>query len=37
MAQVSPEHIQPLTTGFVTLLVGSILLIAALNHYANKI
>jgi hypothetical protein len=37
MAQVSPEHVQPLTTGFATLLVGSVLLIAVLNHYSNKL
>ncbi len=37
MAQVSPEHVQPLTTGFVTLLVVSIGIIALLNHYSNKL
>jgi|HubBroStandDraft_2_1064218.scaffolds.fasta_scaffold199757_2 hypothetical protein len=36
MAQVSPEHVQPLTTGFVVLLVASLLGIAALNHFADK-
>jgi undecaprenyl pyrophosphate phosphatase UppP len=35
MAQVSQEHIQPLTVGFVTLLVVSLMGIAALNHFAD--
>ncbi len=36
MAQISPQHVQPLTTGFVTLLVGALLGIAVLNHIANR-
>jgi len=36
MAQISPEHVQPLTIGWVTLLVASLLGIAALNHYADR-
>lgn len=36
MPQISPQHIQPLTMGFVGLLVLSILGIHALNHMANK-
>ncbi len=36
MAQVSSEHIQPLTVGWVTLLVVSLLALAALNRYADK-
>jgi hypothetical protein len=36
MPQVSPQHIQPLTMGFVGLLVGSLLILGALNKLANK-
>jgi hypothetical protein len=36
MAQVSPQHIQPLTAGFVALLVGTTLALMALNKYANR-
>lgn len=36
MAQISPQHVQPLTMGFVALLVGSLFGIAILNHVANK-
>ena len=36
MAQVSEEHIQPLTIGWVTLLVASLLVIAGLNHLADR-
>ena len=36
MAQVSPEHVTPLTIGWVVLLVASLLGISALNHIANK-
>jgi hypothetical protein len=36
MAQVSPQHVQPLTMGFVALLVGTLLALAAVNHYANR-
>jgi hypothetical protein len=35
MAQVNAEHVQPLTIGFVTLLIASLLGIAALNHFAD--
>jgi len=35
MAQVSPEHVTPLTQGFVILLIASLLGIAALNHFAD--
>lgn len=36
MAQVNPEHVQPLTVGFAVLLVASILALGALNHFADK-
>jgi hypothetical protein len=36
MAQISEEHVMPLTIGWVTLLVASLLTLAALNHYADK-
>lgn len=36
MSTISPQHIQPLTMGFVGLLVISILGIAGLNKLANK-
>lgn len=36
MAAVTPQHVPVLTAGFVALLVGSLLGIAALNHFANK-
>lgn len=36
MPQISPEHVQPLTAGFVVLLVGSLLAIAGLNRVANR-
>lgn len=36
MAQIDSEHITPLTVGWVTLLVASLLAIAALNHFADK-
>jgi hypothetical protein len=35
MAQVSSEHVGPLTVGWVTLLVISLFGIAALNHFAD--
>jgi hypothetical protein len=35
MANISPQHIQPLTAGFVGLLVGSLVVIALLNYAAN--
>lgn len=36
MAQVSNEHVGPLTIGWVALLVASLLAISALNHFADK-
>ena len=36
MPQVSPQHIQPLTMGFVALLVASLLGIGVLNKFANR-
>ena len=36
MAQVNPEHIAPLTAGWVTLLVATFLLLGALQHYADR-
>lgn len=36
MANVTPQHVPVLTAGFVALLVGALLGIAALNHFANK-
>lgn len=36
MAQVSTQHVQPLTMGFVGLLILSIGMIAVLNRAANK-
>lgn len=36
MAQVTAQHVPVLTSGFVALLVGTILAIGALNHFANK-
>lgn len=36
MAQVTPQHVPVLTSGFVALLVGTILAIGVLNHVANK-
>jgi hypothetical protein len=36
MPQVSPQHVQPLTMGFVGLLVGSLLLLGTLNKLANR-
>lgn len=36
MPQVSPQHVQPLTMGFVGLLVFSLLALGALNKLANK-
>lgn len=36
MAQISPQHVQPLTMGFVGLLVGSLLALGALNKLANR-
>jgi len=36
MAQVSPQHVQPLTMGFVGLLVFALLGLGVLNHVANK-
>lgn len=36
MAQISPQHVQPLTMGFVGLLVGSLLVLGALNKLANR-
>jgi hypothetical protein len=36
MAQISQEHVTPLTTGFVVLLVTSLGLLGLLNHYADK-
>jgi hypothetical protein len=35
VAQISEQHVQPLTMGFVALLVGSLLALAALNKAAN--
>lgn len=35
MSQISPQHIQPLTMGFVGLLVLSLLSLGALNKLAN--
>lgn len=35
MAQIQQEHIQPLTIGWVVLLVGSLMVIGFLNHYAD--
>jgi hypothetical protein len=35
MAQVSPQHVQPLTMGFVGLLLLAVFGIAALNKFAN--
>lgn len=36
MANISPQHVQPLTMGFVGLLVLTVVSLAALNHLANK-
>ena len=36
MPQVTPQHIPVLTAGCVALLVGALIGIAALNHFANK-
>jgi hypothetical protein len=36
MANISPQHVQPLTMGFVGLLVLSLLGLGALNKLANK-
>ena len=36
MANVSPEHVPILTSGFVGLLVFALLGIAGLNYFANK-
>jgi len=36
MAQISPQHVQPLTMGFVGLLVFSLIGIGALNKWSNK-
>jgi hypothetical protein len=36
MPQVSPQHVQPLTMGFVALLVAALLGIGALNKLANR-
>ena len=36
MAQVDADHLAPLTIGWVVLLVGTLLALGALNHYANK-
>lgn len=36
MPQISPQHIQPLTAGFATLLVLALFGIMALNHVANR-
>lgn len=36
MAQVSSQHVQPLTMGFVALLVLAIGGLAVLNHAANR-
>jgi hypothetical protein len=36
MAQVNQEHVNPLTMGWTVLLVGSLLLIGVLNHFADK-
>ena len=36
MAQISPEHMTPLTVGCVVLLVASLLAIAGLNHLADN-
>lgn len=35
MPQISPQHVQPLTMGFVGLLVLSLLGIGALNKLSN--
>jgi hypothetical protein len=36
MATVTAGHVPILTSGFVALLVGGLLVIAALNHFANR-
>lgn len=36
MAQIAPQHVQPLTMAYVGLLVFSILGIGVLNKFANK-
>lgn len=36
MAQISPQHTAPLTSGFVALLVFGVIAIGVLNHIANK-
>jgi hypothetical protein len=36
MAQVDPEHLAPLTAGWVTLLVASFILLGVLQHYADR-
>lgn len=36
MPNVAPQHVQPLTMGFVALLVGTLLAIGALNKLANR-
>lgn len=35
MASISPQHVQPLTMGFVGLLVFAILGVAVANHISN--
>lgn len=35
MANISPQHVKPLTAGFVGLLVGTLILIDVLNRAAN--
>lgn len=36
MALVTPQHVPVLTSGFVALLVGSILALGVLNYVTNK-
>lgn len=36
MATISTNHVKPLTSGFVVLLVASAIGIGILNHLANK-
>lgn len=36
MAQVQEEHLFILTAGWVGLLVGTLLLLGTLNHFADK-
>ncbi len=36
MANVTSQHVPVLTAGFVALLVGTLIGVAVLNHFANR-